>query len=476
MKKNISFLTIVLVAFCSAALVCLPSCAFAQAFNFQFLSGGQEQLDFGSFEKGTTRAQAQANLNVLTSSDPYIVKASYDNNFLGSGGQRLQAENLFLEVRGVFKGTTIFRSSSPLAPVEREIYTSDDTGSSEMLTLDFSLEIPAFPIAGEYTSRLTLYFYKDTGGIEELIEQKQYDITFSVEPYIEMTLTTPRSTVNINQIDFRNLTMPMERGTAEVVLTVNTNLGKKYRVEQTIETPFTNDRNGESLKEPVFLSHKLYSETSKGELYSTYEVPLTYQKENLYISNAVGENDSFQISYYLTNAPELTYGRYFSYMTFSVVPYDNTIIFDPQQIRVRVSFEIEKILSLKAVPVDQTSRIAFGSLKKGSDEVRKAVRLEVTSNVGEGYLVKQRFIQPVINTEGTEFRMDQLSFMTDSAKKGTTAVSGFQPLNMDEVVLYKSDNSGISDSFQVIYALKWSNNIIGGNYMSGIKYTVEEIK
>ncbi len=439
--------------------------------NFRFISMGSEQLEFGTYERGVSDADVNASLDILTSGTSYRVEASFEKNFISDSGARAQVEMMGLEVRGFMTGTSDFFRKTQLTSLPVDIFVSDSPGTAETLSLSFSLMIPDDLQAGTYTSALSLAFYQD----EMLVEEEEIEITFFIDSFIELSLVDPGGSA-LTQVDFPNLTRPLETATIELHLVVNTNLGKKYKVEQFVESVFVNDRNGENVDDPMFISFKLEGEEINGQLYSTDIVPLTYERDNLLISNDDGDDDSFTMFYYLTNIPDLTYGRYFSFLSISVVPYEDSSLFEQQLVRLRINFEIERILDITAAPLDGSARINFGSMGKDDKNLERGVKFEIVSNTGEAYVVKQRFIQPLTNKEGRLFHKDFLLLRSESGEFGKSAIVSYQRSEMEETVLYQSDEQGHSDAFSVFYKFKWNRTILGGHYSSGIQYIIETLR
>ncbi len=438
--------------------------------NFLFLAEGMPSVDFGSFDRNILTLQKTASIEVISSGTPYSFSAKVSGRFTNDEGHFIDTAEISLEVRSVFTGETDFMRSFPLAYSERSIYSSDDLGTSENFNLVFDLTIPANTKAGEYTGILNIIYYENDMEVEE----EEIELTFKVNPFIEITLFNKQE-MQTNDIYFKPLLSIGEASTEEFILSIETNLGKKYKVQQIIDKPFVNDRNGQQIDSPDFLTYRLAGEGLKGELYSTYQQDLSNSEELLYISNNDGESDRFRIFYYLTHLPQVVYGEYLAYLNFRVIPFDNSFDFSQYDLKNRISFEIKKILNIKVSPVEQSGRLDFGTILLKDKMVVKSVKVFVESNTGASYVVSQEFIQPIVNHEGHMFSENGRLFKTHGGKKGKCFVSDFITLPISKTDLYESDEDGSSDSFFVSYGISPFSGNVGGRYSTGIKYTVEEI-
>jgi len=443
--------------------------AFAQE-NFLFSSSGLPYIDFGSFDRNTVSSQQMAQIEMISFGNPYSFSASYSPSFTSLDGERIAIEQMTLEVGGVFSGTTDFARTLPLSRNDRIFYESDDTGTAESLNLVFNVTIPSNSKAGEYTGTVTIIYYENDMEIEE----EEIECRLTIVPFIEMKLLTPTGT-ETTQISFKSLLQIGEVATEEYGIVIDTNLGNKFKVVQQIENVFVNDRNGQQMDSPDFLSYRLFGENLKGELYTTVNTPLSYNEELLYVSNSEGASDAFRIYYYLTHLTSLTYGDYTAFINFQVVPFDASVSFEEQTLKVKFDFQIEKILNVKITPVEGKGRLDFGSILRNAKMVLKTMKVECLSNTGAPYIVSQEFIQPIVNEKGSVFSEEGRFFRTKGGQKGTVLIDDMVTLTTDRVELYRSNEAGVSDTFFVIYGISPGFGNVGGRYSSGIKFMIEEI-
>jgi len=462
---------IILLIVFAIALLSITSLGSAQVLTFQFVSAGGDTIDFGNIDENSNSASRQGNLQVFDAGAPYRIEAEANMSFLGNGGNRIDATGMFLTLRGIISGTSDFEIKDNLSSLPRTIFESDGTGTGEVLTLELEVTVPDDIFADNYEGEIELSFYLN----EQLVDSQRIRLTFSVEPVIEITVVEPETRTPITLIDFKDLVLPMETATSEIKLSVSTNLGKRFRIEQEMNDPFINDRNQERISYPEFLSYQVQKESSRGQLYTSDKELFQYEKQTLYVSSEDGREDTLNIYYFLSNVPDLVYGVYSSVLQFKVVPYDAANLFEEQSLDVLVSFRVEKMLFVKTTPIDKEKWISMGAMGKEQKELNRAYHVEVTSNVGERYVVKQDFLQPVINQEGREFQKELVLLKADGGKNGEVLVKGFTPVIYEEMLLFESDEKGSSDSFDVFYKIKNASSAIGGRYSSTIRIFVEQI-
>jgi hypothetical protein len=116
------------------------------------------------------------------------------------------------------------------------------------------------------------------------------------------------------------------------------------------------------------------------------------------------------------------------------------------------------------------------SVKSGSKQ--SAVKIKIESNLGKPYLVTQRLSGPLQNEEGYKLSDDQFTFMLKQSKdtgaklkfdKEATVGTG-----KDEP-LFISNSNGDNDEFEITYKLRVTSDTRGGNYSTGISYSLSEL-
>ncbi len=134
-------------------------------------------------------------------------------------------------------------------------------------------------------------------------------------------------------------------------------------------------------------------------------------------------------------------------------------------------------ISVRIQPVEGGNEVRFGKVGASSPFTSKAVAIAITSDVNQQYQLVQTLAKPLANSQGAALAERSLSAyaIKDGNTAGTLNAEHEFPVTMDRTVIYTSDQSGTSASFNLVYVLKNSEAIVPGAYQGTLVFTVESL-
>ncbi|MDD5130573.1 MAG: hypothetical protein PHS66_05955 [Candidatus Omnitrophica bacterium] len=141
------------------------------------------------------------------------------------------------------------------------------------------------------------------------------------------------------------------------------------------------------------------------------------------------------------------------------------------------SAQAEHVFELSVIAQNQPSSVNFVNFNPGDSPQSNEVLVEIKSNLGRQYQVLQNVTSRLANIDGQRIPLKNITAQTLplSGTKGFLKIPDKTPLKRGHVLLYISDLEGSSDKFKINYELTAPENLIPGNYLSGILYTLSEI-
>ncbi len=250
-----------------------------------------------------------------------------------------------------------------------------------------------------------------------------------------------------------------------VTIAVNTDIGKRYQVVQTLLEPLINEE-GAFLPMEAFAVYTLQGSNRLGTMGLDSEVTLRRGRTLIYTSNQAGDNDSFVIVYSLDYSLVSKPGLYRGRLNFSLEPIDST------QEPVMVTLDVE-------ASVEASSKIELKTLSGGKTleleaPERKALPAEATISIQGQRQGQYRIFQmpePLMGPEGEELT-DGVYFSVEGGKNGVLAQAGETALRQDRrTLLYTSSPRGMDDQIIITYSLK--EGLKSARYRGKISYYIE---
>ncbi len=128
-------------------------------------------------------------------------------------------------------------------------------------------------------------------------------------------------------------------------------------------------------------------------------------------------------------------------------------------------------------PYEGGTDLQFGKVKNYGLFVSKEVTINITSDIGKQYQLVQTLIEPLSNTQGMSLSQNNFTVYGEhgSNQYGTLSAEQETPVSVSRPILYTSNTAGNSDSFKLVYVLKYPFSVSSGSYRGRIAFTLEPI-
>ena len=189
------------------------------------------------------------------------------------------------------------------------LYTSTDNGRGETLHLDFSITPDVRQKAGVYSGML--HYKIESSSPLVLPEILSVPVRLEIDPifFLNVKLTEP------DGIHFGTFRGGRDKENKQVVLDIQSNLGKPYQVSQVVSRKLTNE-NGVAIPDDKFLFS--VSGLKRGSAAVSVPTPVKDGVSLLFTSDSDGSPEEAEVNYELTIPPEATKGSYSSEIKYSV--------------------------------------------------------------------------------------------------------------------------------------------------------------
>ena len=248
----------------------------------------------------------------------------------------------------------------------------------------------------------------------------------------------------INPTDFKQV--------KEILISVNSDIGKQYRISQKLISPLKTS-DGTELQDGQFKMYPLVNSNSRGTLLYREEMPVSDFESIFYSSNGTGENDSMRLVYTITPQENQIPGTYYGRLAYIMTPVDST----QNQVVVTLNVYIE-LAGGNAPLVEVITSTGSKRLFLTSKGMERGENLIFTQPVQIGFKIKNpvgttyRIYQTLENrsltsTENEDFDLSKILFSLTGGRKGTLISDGNLLGAANKMLLYESDPNGSPDEF-----------------------------
>jgi hypothetical protein len=231
---------------------------------------------------------------------------------ISSEADELKPENIKFVVKEAKQGVAVNQPIS-LSLSPQTLYTSGTRGQADSFVVTYSLDELKGQKAGTYLGNIK-YLLQGDGLVQSgLIDTLRLEIE---NPRLFDLVITPELG---GRIEFRDLKPMQPAKTYEVLVQINSNLGKQYQVNQTITQGLMN-KEGYEIPSKYFTCRTERVETTKGSLKLPQKSEIEKQRDmSLFISDNEGSSDSFKAIYELTPPPDVRPGDYSTTLVYSLL-------------------------------------------------------------------------------------------------------------------------------------------------------------
>lgn len=133
--------------------------------------------------------------------------------------------------------------------------------------------------------------------------------------------------------------------------------------------------------------------------------------------------------------------------------------------------------TLSVRPYEGGFNLDYGNLGPASGRINKEVTINITSDIAKQYRLVQMLLEPLSTMQGSTISGNNFFVygIRGSNQFGTLNVEQEVPVGLARQVLYTSNQTGVSDSFTLVYSLGVPADIEPGSYRGRISFTLEPI-
>lgn len=225
-------------------------------------------------------------------------------------GNQLDSEAVEFEVSQVSKGMGVSQPQ-PLLIRHQTVYSSSPSGAFDAdFIISYSLADISDQKAGNYSSRIQ--YLLDKMGVGQSAVGV-LDLEVEIEPIFDLKIS-PKD--QKGTLEFSDLQPKEPPRVNEVLIEVNSNIGKRYQITQNLYSNLTSKEGYEIPSE--FFKFNTVSLDTKGTLKATAKQELKKGDTVLFISDTKGSSDNFRVIYELTSPINVKSGSYSTRITYSL--------------------------------------------------------------------------------------------------------------------------------------------------------------
>ncbi len=227
-------------------------------------------------------------------------------------GNRLDSSAVNFVVKEASKGTAVDQNT-PLSAQQQAIYTSSASGEADSnFVITYSLGDLSQQKAGKYNSRIQ--YFLEENGIPVSLET--LDLEVEIERVFDVALTSEN---NQSEIKFSHVKPGEAIKKSEVIVQINTNLGKQYQLSQNVSSELIN-KQGDKIPIPYF-SCRTESLATLGSLRFANNQEIKKGDTTLFVSDNKGSPDKFKVIYELSipKNENIQAGDYSTRVTYSLL-------------------------------------------------------------------------------------------------------------------------------------------------------------
>ena len=263
-----------------------------------------------SNESGLT-ARKELYFNILSSfSGQAQITQTLSSPLRSAEGVELPAEALAFSVTGIKKGSGPLKPQ-PLAQRDSTVYMSDPSGSATSFSAVYELtEAPEGLRAGKYESNLRYTLVSSQGNMD----LGTYLIEVEVGQVFTLELKTES---NSGSISFSGLKPGEPPRTYELLVSPQSNIGKKYQVTQKLLEELVN-KEGRKIPHGFFTVRTEALKETKGTVKIPEKTAAAVGVTSLFVSDRKGSPDQFKVIYELEVPKDLIAGDYSTSLVLSI--------------------------------------------------------------------------------------------------------------------------------------------------------------
>lgn len=223
-------------------------------------------------------------------------------------GKKLVTDSLVVKAQGNKYGSGT-AGGFPVSNGEQTLYVSDSGGDGDRFVVNYSLTNLEKQNAGNYQAAIQ-YFLKTRNGKKLL---GTFPLAVSIGRIFDLNATAvgPESSIR-----FKDVQLDKRPQYSEVLIEIQSNVGRQYQVSQQLPAQLTNT-GGASLP-PKHFTLRLEDMGTKGNLRFTQPTEVKAGEMVLFISDKDGSSDRFKIIYELAADADVAAGNYMGSIVYTI--------------------------------------------------------------------------------------------------------------------------------------------------------------
>ena len=339
------------------------------------------------------------------------------------------------------------------------IYTSDQTGNSDTLTVVYRVNANEMTASGNFTGQV-IYTVRPVGSGAE----GQIILNVFLEDTGELKVETETSSGR-NSIHLKSDRLENQEGYIKISLLEN--VGQEVEIYQEIFDYPRNEVNAGLDRELV---HFMTMAENPGGL--NYQSPTELERKKVLLYTSNDTEDTIDVYFKLNDAvlSEQKAGTYTGQIRYTIEGADIA-----ETIDVNLVVEITPIFKL--VVESPTGGLNFPQLLPEAPPQFQEIYLTVQTNLDKPYMITHNMSIPLANEEGAELD-DEYFRMKGELVEGKAGKLEFQDFNtvpVGDIPVYYSDADGSSSKIRIIYRIKPYRGMSAGSYKTMILYSLGEI-
>ena len=425
----------------------------------------QNTIDFGELHAGEESLR-EVRLKVTNdTAAKYRITQTLNSLPTNALGDTLVASLISIYIKDGSQGTVEARTPIQMSSGNLLLYTSNDSGSGDSMTVVYYLSLPSTHGGGTFTTTLTYTLEPLSGATSASVQSVTLNWTVTVRPSFEIHL---KSATGASELTFY-VKEPDQASELEQILQIEVHgeLGTQYRIMHQLREPLRSEAG-------LLLPEEALTAEVEGEVAQL----VSTQPVEVLTSDSQGKGTIITIRYRFSLIPTQSAGTYRSTLVYSVEPSSILPIGVAATYLFPLTLVIEPRFDLLMSYPQGKEGISFGSIKPaiGSQPEIKTqeVQFQVVSNMGKPYQVVQLFQTPLVQEEGARINEENFKVMVRDFSLGNSDFSD-QPKPVPigaGSVLYTSDSQGSPVTFNVAYQLWTTSNTRRGNYQTSVVFTL----
>ncbi|MDD5005941.1 MAG: hypothetical protein PHS93_05510 [Candidatus Omnitrophica bacterium] len=485
--KNKRVLTLIQILALLATIILLGAnkpCFAAFTLAVDPYEGGYD-LRFGKID--TQQSKVVKELTITVTSDigkQYRVYQRLDKPLTTADGIEINRNQfkMYPLINSNAKGTLERIEEFPVMSGDTLIYTSNTAGEGDTFRVVYTFEPSAQQSEGSYYGRFIFILSPVDASQDQVIKTLNMYVDLTNEGTVEISTDTGAKAIRITSSDLDRI----EPENPAVSLNIKGNLGTPYRLYQKISDSLIKSGSGDlfDLTKVKFRA----TEANSGKVVKEGNLAELKTKSLIYASDNLGSANAIKIEYIPVDGfAQQKANEYRGAINYYMELEGTLATVDSGYIdSVDAEFNVEPIFRIIATLVTEEGKksqegvafLQFGEVGYKTGTKENKVNIKIESNSEKPYLVTQKLTAPLQNEEGYEIPPESFTFKLEAKDdtQGAIKLTEENPIDAKkDVTLFVSDGSGDSDEFDIVYKLKLSSDTHGGNYNTGISYSLSEL-